>query len=197
MSLRFGLFTVFALFILGILVGAGFIMFIARYSPATTQLPFLSEQQSPPPASCPQVTPIFSPNGEDEVISLISSASSTLDLEVYAFSYELLADELIKAKERGIAVRVLLEPSLSGNNPNLATAETLRDGGVEVRWADPSRTNHAKFLIIDGRRVLVGSHNWSWHAMNTNREASLLVEDSATVREFEDAFEKDWMAAYS
>jgi len=187
MALRFGLFTVFALFILGILVGAGYLMFIGQQGLVPQTAAY---------SSCPQVTPIFSPNGEDEIISLISSASSTLDLEVYAFSYELLADELISAQARGVSVRALLEPNLSGDNPNLKTAETLRDGGVNVRWAAPSRTNHAKFLILDGRRVLVGSHNWSWHAMNSNREASVLVEDTATVREFEDAFEKDWMAAY-
>jgi len=189
MALRFGLFTVFALFALGILVGAGYMLFLEKQG--------IAPQTSPTSAECPSITPIFSPDGKDEIISLISSASSTLDLEVYAFSYEVLADELIRAQERRVQVRVLLEPSLSGNNPNLATAETLRDGGVAVRWADPSRTNHAKFLIIDGRRVLVGSHNWSWHAMNSNREASLLVEDPATVREFEDVFEQDWNAAYS
>jgi len=188
MALRFGLFTVFAIFVLGILVGAGYVIFLGQQNIVP---------QAAPPSSCPQITPIFSPDGKDEVVALLASAQTSLDLEVYAFSYVELADELISAQARGVAVRVLLEPNLGTDNANLQTAETLRDGGVAVRWADPSRTNHAKFLIIDSKTVLVGSHNWSWHAMNTNREASVLVEDAETVGEFEDVFQQDWNAAYS
>jgi len=143
------------------------------------------------------VSAIFSPDGGDEIISVVRSASSSIDVELYVFSYRRLADELIGAKERGVRVRVLLEPTLSGSNPNLEMAEYLGDAGIEVRWALPSRTNHAKFAIIDGRKVLVGSHNWSYSAMSTNREASVLVEDEEAVGEFEAVFEEDWNAAYS
>ena len=180
MRLRFRLFHLFIAFTLGILVGAAFLLYTSDFT-----------------ASSPTITSIFSPDGMHEFTSAIDSASSSLELEVYVFSYRALADELIEAHEHGVEVRVLLEPTLSGNNPNLETAEYLRDAGVEVRWATPSRTNHAKFLIIDGKRVLVGSHNWSWHAMNENREASVLIDDEATVGEFQQLFEQDWQAAYS
>ncbi|VVC04835.1 Cardiolipin synthase [Candidatus Burarchaeum australiense] len=192
MAFRVGLFWLFIFFALGILLGAGFIIFASTNLP-----PSAAPSLSPSASTCPAITAIFSPGGQDEIVPLIGSASSSLDVEMYVFSYQLLADELISAQARGVSVRVLLEPALSGDNANLKMAETLRDGGVDVRWADPSRTNHAKFLIIDGKRVLVGSHNWSWHAMNTNREASVLVEDAATVSEFGRAFEQDWGAAYA
>ena len=181
MGLRPTLALLYTAFLLGVLLGAGFIFYLSGQQPSTS----------------PSITPIFSPDGQAEFTAAISSASSSLDLEVYVFSYRTLADELIEAHERGVRARVLLEPTRSGNNPNLETAEYLRDNGVDVRWATPSRTNHAKYLIMDGRRVLVGSHNWSWHAMNENREASVLVEDERTVRDFSSIFEQDWAAAYS
>jgi len=182
MRLRFTLFHLYIIFILGILLGSGFMLLLQAQQPVD---------------SASSITPIFSPEGKPEFISAIRSASTSLELEVYVFSYRELADELISAHERGVKVRVLLEPTLYGNNPNLQTAEYLREGGVEVRWATPSRTNHAKYLIIDGRLVLMGSHNWSWHAMNENREASVLVQDEGMVREFGQVFEEDLAAAYT
>ncbi|MFA6036240.1 MAG: phospholipase D-like domain-containing protein [Candidatus Micrarchaeia archaeon] len=192
MRFRFTLTQLFIAFCIGILFGTGFLLLLANMQ-GVPALPSPASSSSSVPA---QISSIFSPNGEDEILSSISSSTSSLDVEMYLFSYQKLADALIDAKARGVAVRVLLEPTLE-NNPNLQMAEYLRAGGIEVRWAIPSRTNHAKFAIIDGKRVLVGSHNWSYSAMNRNREASVLVQDAETVREFESVFEQDWAAAYT
>jgi len=185
MRFRFTPTHLFLAFCIGILFGAGFFLFLAN-----------PQAISSPTPSAASISSIFSPNGEDEIISSISSSTTSFDLEMYLFSYQKLADALIDANARGVNVRVLLEPTLD-NNPNLQMAEYLRAAGIEVRWAIPSRTNHAKFAIIDNKLVLVGSHNWSYSAMNTNREASVLVQDAGTVREFEQAFGADWNAAYT
>ncbi|MBI5177608.1 hypothetical protein HY995_06010 [Candidatus Micrarchaeota archaeon] len=53
---------------------------------------------------------------------------------------------------------------------NIATAEFLNSKGVQVRWASLSYTNtHVKTMVADGKRVLVGSINWSRQALSTNR----------------------------
>ena len=174
--------THFIIFSLGLLLGAVFI----------TYFPLQKQQAT---SGTTAIESIFSPDAKGEILAAIDSAKTSLDVEMYLFKYQTLADELVAAKGRGVKVRVLLEPNLSGGNPNLETMSYLRGHGIEARWSTPSRTNHAKFFIIDGKRVAVGSHNWSFSAMTKNREASVLVEDARTTAEFQQAFEQDWALA--
>ena len=137
--------------------------------------------------------PVFSPGSEEEIIGLIDSANESVEVEMFLFSYEPLADALIRAKERGVEVRVILEPRLDSPNYNLETMDQLRAGGVEARWAtlEYDKT-HSKLMIVDGKKVLVGSINWSRTALNWNREAAVIIDDEGIAAEFLEEFEKDW-----
>jgi len=143
-----------------------------------------------------RIETVFSPDSESEIIGIIRGADKSIDVEMYLFSYGGLVDELIEAKKRGVAVRVILEPRLSGDNANLATMERLREGGVPARWATLDyKLTHTKAVIIDGKKVLVGSTNWSNSALTKNREYSVLIEDEGVAREFQENFEIDWEKA--
>jgi phosphatidylserine/phosphatidylglycerophosphate/cardiolipin synthase-like enzyme len=47
-------------------------------------------------------------------------------------------------------------------------------------------------MIVDGKRCLVGSHNWSGNGVTLNRDASLLFDDSAVAQYYRQVFELDW-----
>ena len=47
-------------------------------------------------------------------------------------------------------------------------------------------------MIVDGKRVLVGSHNWSGDGVTFNRDASLLFDDAEIAAYYLQAFELDW-----
>jgi phosphatidylserine/phosphatidylglycerophosphate/cardiolipin synthase-like enzyme len=51
---------------------------------------------------------------------------------------------------------------------------------------------HSKFALYDRKNLVVGSTNWSFHAMFLNREASVVVDDSGVSRAFSEIFEGDW-----
>ena len=44
-----------------------------------------------------------------------------------------------------------------------------------------------KALIIDNY-VIIGSHNWTYSALNSNREASIMTSDSIIVQQAEELF---------
>ncbi len=143
----------------------------------------------------PIITPIFSPDNSYEIISAINNAKESIDIEVYVFASEEILDALKKAHERGIKIRVIIEKRvISGNNAEIFNA--LNAAGIDVRWASNKfALTHSKFVIIDGKKVIVGSHNFSNHAFYLNREASLLIEKSVAVEEFKKIFEEDWKIA--
>ena len=75
------------------------------------------------------------------------------------------------------------------------TIKELQRAGIPIRWASGQYAlTHAKFIIVDGQRVLVGSHNFSNSALFRNREASVIVS-GPVVDEFRRVFDKDWTLA--
>ena len=104
-----------------------------------------------------------------------------------------MQEELAKAVERGVVVRVILEPRVDSN---YATAETLSQNGIQVKWASREYTNtHSKTAVVDGRKIIVGSTNWSKQAMRSNRESTVLIDSEELAKEFLAVFEEDWVKA--
>lgn len=168
-SITYALFLVF-----GIVLGA---------------LAFLSLTPSAPICAY-AVEPIISPPAEEQVLAAINSAQKTLEIELFQFSHSGLKQALADAVQKGVSVRILLEPRVDSN---LETASYLKERGVQVKWASTSFAyTHAKLALIDGKKVLVGSINWSKSALTKNREAAVLIDSPALAQEFEQTFEEDW-----
>lgn len=91
-----------------------------------------------------------------------------------------VAEELVRARGRGVEVTVLLEqndrPGDSLNDENRATAQLLKRGGVKVFFDTPRVTTHVKAVVIDGRWVYLGSHNMTQSALRHNNELSLRID---------------------
>ncbi|MCM2357567.1 MAG: phospholipase D-like domain-containing protein [Geobacteraceae bacterium] len=92
-----------------------------------------------------------------------------------------IAEELIRARSRGVDVAVILErdsgrkgDGLTGENRR--TAALLSRGGVKVFFDSPAVVTHVKAVVIDGRRVFMGSHNMTQGALARNNELSLLID---------------------
>jgi len=98
-----------------------------------------------------------------------------------------IAEELIDARRRGVAVTVVLEQSRKAddslNRENRSTGVLLSRGGVTVRFDSPRKTTHTKVVVIDGRYVYLGSHNLTHSALTRNNELSVLLDSPETARE--------------
>ena len=106
-------------------------------------------------------------------LHLIRSAQHSIDLQTFIFARDdagyLILDELIRAAQRGVTVRVLMDAI--GARDGLATlGPQLRAAGVEVVAVMPLRLwghnaarfdlrNHRKIAVIDGAIAYFGSQN--------------------------------------
>ncbi|HLC47972.1 MAG TPA: phospholipase D-like domain-containing protein [Candidatus Norongarragalinales archaeon] len=134
---------------------------------------------------------IISPGAGDKMVSIIDSARSSIHIILFEFSYPDLKEALVHAAQRGVEVRLILDPKV---DQNLDTADFLKSRGIKIRWSSPKfNYSHAKTAIIDGRKVLTGSLNWSRNAMVRNREIGVLVEAEGVALELEAIFEQDWV----
>ena len=138
------------------------------------------------------VVPVFSPYNSEEIFNLIKNAKNEIKLEVYEFSSNSLADALIDARQRGVSVEVVLEPSVYQNN---GIFNKLINNGIDVNWASKKFHNtHSKFVIIDDNIVFVGSMNWSENALKNNREASVIIYSQKVSEGFEKIFDADFVS---
>lgn len=143
-------------------------------------------------AFAPETAAVFSPEDGQEVLDLIDSAEDSIDIEVYVFTSRDVIDALERARRRGVSIRVIVEKRVMGGE-NGEVFRELSAKGFDIRYASQAyQLTHSKFIIVDGEKVLVGSHNLSNSALFRNREASVILSDDVTVGEFEAVFEADW-----
>jgi Phosphatidylserine/phosphatidylglycerophosphate/cardiolipin synthases and related enzymes len=136
-----------------------------------------------------QVATRFSSQGSvgDVVVAAIRGAKERLTLALYGFDNSDLGDELIQLVKKKVAVRLKIDAARSAGKKIVALIDKLKAGGVDVQTVAPNARNHNKFAIIDGRRVLTGSYNWTLKS-EKNWE-NLLILDCP---ELAKAYESEW-----
>lgn len=145
-----------------------------------------------------KITPILSPdNSESQILSLINSATKTLDIEQMYIYVDLteIVNAIISAHDRGVTVRVILDEA--DNDDSKATADLLTNNGISVKICTGTvpmyfNTQHNKGMIIDGGIVLIASINWSPTSIRENREAGLIIESSSVAGYYQKLFNHDW-----
>jgi cardiolipin synthase len=144
------------------------------------------------------------------MLTQFNQAKQSIAVEALFLDHEEIIQALIRAHQRGVQVRVLLDgdsirrfaPKLPFMDKlplealgNLGAIADLNAAGVPVRVYVPHgefEYLHAKLAMIDGQVTLVGSANFTFQATTRNREVMLAVEDAGATRSFMRAFEKDW-----
>ena len=71
----------------------------------------------------------------------------------------------------------------------------LKEKRVPVRYFPNGRLCHAKILIVDDRKAIIGSHNLSVKSCHNNFEVSFFITDLVTVKYLVDAYDRVWDTA--
>ena len=87
-----------------------------------------------------------------------------------------VASELVKARQRGVEVKVILDAGRSAQLENRGAAGLLSQNGVRVFFPSRRRVTHVKAVVVDDRYVLIGSHNLTQSALKHNNELSVLLD---------------------
>lgn len=124
----------------------------------------------------------------DALLNGIRNSRKSIILSCYLFKLNpsksgmpgKVAEELIKAGNRGVDVSVIFEISNDATDPlnseNRETATFLSRKGIRVFFDSPRTKSHLKAALIDDRYVYVGSHNLTQSALKYSNEVSVLIE---------------------
>lgn len=137
-------------------------------------------------------------------LEMIARAERTIDLAQFYASDEpgsrlgAVVEALEAAARRGVAVRFLASEAFRPTYPETLERLDAVDG-IEVRAYDIRASLggvlHAKYWIVDGREVFLGSQNFDYRALEHIVELGVRVEHPALARAFAGIFEGDWRLA--
>jgi len=134
-------------------------------------------------------------------LEMINNAKRSLDLEQFYISSEPnepledIIKAVVEAGKRGVAVRIIADAGMSKTYPQ--TLEMLgTQKNISVRLIDYRKisdgTEHAKYFIVDGEDVYLGSQNFDWRALKHIYELGVRITDQRAATIFADIFEMDW-----
>ncbi len=132
---------------------------------------------------------------DERFVEFLDAASRSLDLAVYDFDLENVARAIVRARGRGVAIRMVTDTATLENRRDEQVQrafETVRGAGIEIVADGRSAIMHHKFAVRDGEEVWTGSWNWTTgdtYRLNNNATTIRSTELAAAfTREFEKMF---------
>ena len=148
-------------------------------------------QESPAIA---EIETLFSPGGsiKENLQKEMESATSTLDLAIHEITSLDMAQVLVKTKQRGVKVRVIADSKQANIRTSKITYLIQQGILVKVLGQKERGVMNHRFAILDGKRVITGSFDWSEASLKWNYETLLVLYGPDVVYKYQNEFERLW-----
>ena len=138
-------------------------------------------------------------NGRERITQFINQAKHSLWLQNERYQDQMIIECLVRAKERGVKVHVMARPPHTLKKDKLIEGvgglRILNDIGVQVRKLKKLKL-HAKMLLADGERAIIGSINLAPGSFDSRRELAIEVDDKHIVDRLHQIVKRDWKNAH-
>jgi phosphatidylserine/phosphatidylglycerophosphate/cardiolipin synthase-like enzyme len=101
---------------------------------------------------------------DEKFIAFLDTAQRSLDLAIYDFDLDNAADALVRAKGRGVAVRMVMDSDTLDNTKDEAIMRAVgkvKQAGIPIVGDNRQAIMHDKFVVRDGEEVWTGSWNFT------------------------------------
>ncbi|MFN5240511.1 MAG: DUF655 domain-containing protein [Aphanizomenon sp.] len=138
----------------------------------------------------------------------LSASKKTVDLALFVFSDQQLANILEERHNQNVQVLALIEQQFAYRSYSealdmmgFALSENCKYEVDNRPWKNPISTVgvpilakgdllHHKFAVIDNQTVITGSHNWSEAANNGNDEILVVIENPTVAAHYQREFDR-------
>src|SRR4030042_1471901 len=131
---------------------------------------------------------------------IIAEAKTTIEISTFKAEYnekpigkklKELVDLISRKAKEGVTTLLLLnwnQEHKSVARTNIQAMQILRSNGVQARHLKSNRCNHAKLIIVDSKKAIIGSHNLSVRSCGFNFEMSPLINNDIIVPKIRQIF---------
>ena len=152
-------------------------LWVLQESPATTEMETL-----------------FSPEGgiKERLLKEIENTHLSIDLAIYAITSLDMVQALLKAKQRGVKIRIITDSKQAKIKSSLITSLINQGIPIKVLGGKERGVMNHRFTIFDGNKVATGSYQWSEASEKWNYENILIFSDPEGVNFYQKEFDRLW-----
>ena len=121
------------------------------------------------------------------LIRVIDSAQESLDIAIYELNLDEIGDALLRAKARGVQVRMVTD---SDSLSEYETLITLKKEGIPIVPDKRNPLMHNKFMVVDNKAVWTGSYNWTSSCTFRNNNNAIYIRSVELAKSYRAEFEE-------
>ena len=136
---------------------------------------------------------IHNGNLVDELCKLFDNAQASITILQYAFEIrahiptriKMIANAILSAADRGVNIRILINTK-HGVAPDsidaVNLAEYIRHPNIHLYYHRSTQVMHAKAIIVDNDKIVIGSHNLTRTSLYSSLNISVIIIDHELAR---------------
>ncbi|MCB9809824.1 phosphatidylserine/phosphatidylglycerophosphate/cardiolipin synthase family protein [Candidatus Peribacteria bacterium] len=145
---------------------------------------------------------------QQRVLELLRSAAQRIDIAVWRLNDREVAAEIVRAAERGVTVRILVDDHYAEDSDSVVDGIARRHHSNIMVHTDAPRTPrvqrlgevpadfnpyiHQHTIMVDGETALSGTNNWSFAGYYRNDESAILSDAPWWVAGLGQSFDQLW-----
>jgi cardiolipin synthase A/B len=134
-------------------------------------------------------------NGRQRLGQLIDSATHSLWLQNERYQDPVIIEHLIRAHSRGVKIHIMARPPHKLKKEKLIEGvsglRSLQDIGAKIHKLQHIKL-HAKLILADNARAIVGSINLAPGSFDSRRELAIEVDDPEIIARIHKTLKEDW-----
>ena len=129
-------------------------------------------------------------NAAVAIVTAIDASEREVLVQAYGFTHNAIAQALVRAHERGVKVRVLLDQKSQSSNRYVIGV--LTDAQIDLRQDGKHAIAHNKVMVIDQTIVITGSFNFTNSAASRNAENFLVLKSEDLAEQYRLQWKSHW-----
>jgi phosphatidylserine/phosphatidylglycerophosphate/cardiolipin synthase-like enzyme len=134
-------------------------------------------------------------NGRERIAQFIDNAKDSIFLQNERYQDPVIIERLVRAARRGVKVHIMARPPHKLKKGKLVEEvggmRTMKDVGIKIHKLKHLKL-HAKMLLADHARAIVGSINLAPGSFDSRRELAIEVDDEHVIKRLSKIAHHDW-----
>lgn len=123
------------------------------------------------------------------LVDSIDAARLSIDVAIYSINLRSVRDALIRAHERGVQVRMVME----SDNIDRSVPQALMEAGIPILGDRREGLMHDKFMVIDRSEVWLGSMNYTYSGTYEDNNQLFLIRSTKVAEDYTKEFEEMYL----
>ena len=124
------------------------------------------------------------------IVKAIDASEREVLVQAYGFTHNSIAQALVRAHERGVKVRVLLDQKSQSSNRYVMGV--LSEAQIELRQDGKHAIAHNNVMVIDQTIVITGSFNFTNSSASRNAENFLVLKSEDLAEQYRLQWKSHW-----